>query len=221
MDVPEAFDIYSYEDYKESLDFLITVEKPARREQLIKELEDAFPAYAATQKAKAEENRKRNMYKRFHFMSVEQQVAELAEIKTNDTVDHVVVWISSNNGGKSGYAPYDREAKEIIWDDLVPDLEHAERNTKLRNTVRHLLFRREDDTSKPVELPMVPRKLDFAINGKKTGDVFEDAFKKYRVTHESYYISSAESADLEDGWDNFVDPGWHTEAVLIEDDSHV
>ncbi len=51
------------------------------------------------------------------------------------------------------------------------------------------------------------------------GDIITDkSGHKYRAVEPSFYISEREASDLEDGFDAFVDVGWHTKAALVEDE---
>jgi hypothetical protein len=47
------------------------------------------------------------------------------------------------------------------------------------------------------------------------GSTFEFHNRSYRVIR-SFYVSPAESADLEDGWDGNVTPGWYSRGELLQ-----
>jgi len=77
----------------------------------------------------------------------------------------------------------------------------------------------ENRFSKPLPEPEKPKpgeEAEFVSNvTHKVGDeITVSDGNTYVVIQESYYISPADAADLEDGWDAQVSVGWHTPARL-------
>jgi hypothetical protein len=211
----DDWDIDSYEDYADTLLFLLTDEQQQRREQSIEDLKAAFPEYAARQKVEAEERRKSGRYERFQYLSLEKQLLELAEIDIESR--YVVVRVNPNNDRvyvmHTHYAVYDRKQNSVREDLVNEDVQEVERRVEQMNKTESLW--RKPGTP-PLVLPKPkPKEVDFASEGYKTGDIITHRNERYRVTHDSFYISAKEAYDLEDGWDAYVSPGWHTTAVQI------
>ena len=175
------------------------------------------------------------------IMSLEEQLAVLPE----NAPRFVVVEAGYATYKEQGYACYDRQEKRYqthakgpsqSWNDVFRSRDRAEQTCVLCNQEPPVRYEYDDEFAAIIaadnandnyipyhtEVTPPPAEKECTFVGSdqySVGDIITDKYgRKYRATKPSFYISEREAADLEDGFDTFVDAGWHTDAALVEDE---
>lgn len=165
-------------------------------------------------------------------------LAEQLAALTADAPRFVLIEAGYGYYHEQGYACYDRQEQEIVcphtyngWNFVTQSRAEAEAEVAYRQehppekiepdtAILNILVEAEEAWenrfSQPLPEPAPTDKTEVVIDTKEqVGSVIEFQGKWWLVT-QSEFISESEAADLEDGFDLFLLPGWHTTLVRLD-----